>query len=222
MVAPIVSRISTLPVADESVFSAGQEFYERLEAVRRILCDPVTTSVRLVLNPERMVIAEARRTYTYLSLFGYQVDGVVVNRVLPEVVDDPWFKDWHEQQAEHLATIYSAFEPLRIFRAGHVGGEVTGIGPLRAFAQDLWRDTDPQECLTAGRPLRVERDGDGYVLSIELPFATSDEVELSQLDDELLVTVGPHRRNLMLPDSLRRRTVESAEVRDHALNVRFV
>ncbi len=91
LVGPVLSRVSDLPVADDAVFGAGQRFYARLDGVREVLSDPATTSIRLVVNPEKMVIAEARRTYTYLSLFGYRVDAVVANRLIPDAVTDPWF-----------------------------------------------------------------------------------------------------------------------------------
>lgn len=109
VVGPVVSRMTRLPVAGDHVFGAADRFYARLEGVKELLTDATVTSARLVVNPERMVIAEARRTYTYLALFGYAVDGVVVNRVLPEAVRDPWFDRWKAVQAEHLAAIDAAF-----------------------------------------------------------------------------------------------------------------
>ena len=122
VLAPMLSRVTSLPVADDSVFAATSAFYDRLDGVREILIDPERTSVRLVVNPERMVIAEARRTYTYLSLFGYRVDAVVANRMLPDAVSDPWFERWKELHVEHLKTIEDSFAPL----AGAEGGAGRG------------------------------------------------------------------------------------------------
>jgi len=221
MVGPIVSRLTSLPVADDNVFAAGRRFYDELESVRRVLADPTITSARLVLTPEAMVISEARRTYTYLSLFGYQVDAVVVNRVLPDTVTDPWFDEWRRAQQLHLETIDASFGNVPVFRAAHVGGEVVGIDSLQDFAADLWGGADPAARLSDGRPLRVERDGEDYVLSIELPFTEALELDLTRNSDELFVAVGPHRRNLLLPDSLRRREIASAAVADGRLAIRF-
>ncbi|MHB1139947.1 MAG: ArsA family ATPase, partial [Microthrixaceae bacterium] len=221
MVGPLVSRLTSLPVADDSVFAAGRRFYDELDAVRRLLSDPTTTSARLVLTPEAMVIAEARRTYTYLSLFGYQVDAVVVNRVLPDSVHDPWFDDWRRSQDEHLATIDEAFGAVPIVRAAHAGAEVVGHDALRSFAEQLWRDHDPSARLSGELPLRVERDGDQVVLSIELPFTGQHDLDVTRNRDELFVAVGPHRRALVLPDSLRRREIDSAALVDGRLRVRF-
>src|SRR6185437_454082 len=108
MVAPVLSRVTSLPVANDDVFAAGRRFYDRLDGVREILGDAERSSVRLVVNPERMVIAEARRTHTYLSLFGYRVDAVIVNRIIPEEVNDPYFGKWKDIQAEHLKTVYES------------------------------------------------------------------------------------------------------------------
>ena len=227
MVGPVLSRLTSLPVADQAVFSAGERFYAQLDGVRAILSDPEVTSARLVVNPERMVIAEARRTYTYLSLFGYQVDAVVANRVLPDRTRgadgaDPWFDAWHRAQGEHLSTIESGFSPLPVFRATHAGGEIVGVDALSSFAEELWDDVDPAERLVDGLPIRVDRGEGGYVLTMDLPFTERDEVDLTRSDDELHVAVGPHRRNLVLPDSLRRREIATAALVDGRLAVAFV
>lgn len=226
MVGPLVSRMTSLPVAGDAVFEAGQRFYDQLDRVRRILADPSVTSARLVVNPERMVLAEARRTYTYLSLFGYQVDAVVVNRVLPDgtttEVSGEWFDRWRATQEQHLSSIEDDFAPLPVFRAAHVGGEVVGVEALTRFAEELWSDVDPMERLVDARPLRVTRQGSTFVLSVELPFAGRDEIDLSRSGDELFVAVGPHRRNLVLPDSLRRREIGSASLEAGRLEVEFV
>src|SRR5690606_34392694 len=221
VVGPIVQRMTSLPVADDEVFAAGQRFYDQLDAVRRILADPQVTSARLVVNPERMVLAEARRTYTYLSLFGYQVDAVVVNRVLPEGLGGDWMEGWRRTQAEHLASIEDDFAPLPVLRAEHAGGEVLGVEALTRFADDLWGGTDPAERLVRSRPLQLARDGEQHVLSIELPFTDRSELDLTRTGDELSITVGPHRRHLVLPDSLRRREITSARMVGGRLQVTF-
>lgn len=222
LVSPLLSRLTSLPVADDAVFTAGQRLYDSLDSVRRILADPKITSARLVMNPEAMVIAEARRTYTYLSLFGYQVDAVIVNRMLPELALDPWFEKWREQQQIHLQTIEQSFGALPVFRAEHVGGEVVGLEALASFADELWGQADPSARLVAGRPLRVDRQGDDFVLSLELPFADSSDLDLTRAGGEIFISIGPHRRNLTLPDSLSRREISSAALQDGCLAIKFV
>jgi arsenite-transporting ATPase len=221
LVGPVLKKVTSLPVANDEVFGATRRFYERLDGVKELLADRQTSSVRLVVNPERMVIAEARRTYTYLSLFGYRVDAVIANRLLPDGVTDPWFDQWKELQAGHLATIDEGFAPLPVLRAELASDELVGIERLRAFGESLYRDHDVAAVLHEGEPLEVTREGDDYVLVQELPFAASDELELGRLGDELLVRVGPYRRSLLLPDTLRHRQVSDASLADGALRVVF-
>jgi arsenite-transporting ATPase len=221
VVGPVLTRLTSLPVADDAVFAAGQRFHEQLDGVRRILSDPLVTSARLVVNPERMVIAEARRTHTYLSLFGYQVDAVVVNRVLPDVATDPWLANWRRAQEEHLVAIEEGFAPLPVRRVEHAGNEVVGLDALRVVGEQLWAGVDPAASLVERQPLRLRHDGDDVVLSLDLPFVERGEIDLTRTADELFIAVGPHRRSLVLPDSLRRRDICSANLADGCLEVCF-
>jgi len=213
VVSPVLSRLTTLPVAGDDVFAATRSFYDRLEGVREILTDQSRTSVRLVVNPERMVIAEARRTYTYLSLFGYGVDAVVANRLLPDEVADPWFERWKALHVEHLRTIEEGFAPLPVLRVELAPTELVGVAALRGFGERLYGDLDPAARLHEGQPLRVKRRDGRTTLSLDLPFADRDDLELGRRGDELLVRVGPYRRAVTLPDSLRTRPVRDARDR---------
>ena len=225
MLSPVLSRVTNLPVAGDEVFGAAHRFYARLDGVRDLLTDPHLTSARLVVNPERMVIAEARRTHTYLSLFGYRVDAVVANRVLPAGIDDPWFARWQALHTEHLATIEEGFAPLPVLRANLAPDELVGLDTLAAFAHEVYGDLEPDACLHEGNPLRIERDddgeGDGWRLRLELPFAERGDVDVARRGDELIITAGPYRRALILPDSLRRHTVTGAALREGTLEVTF-
>jgi len=221
VLAPVLSRVTSLPVADDSVFAATSAFYDRLDGVRDILIDPARTSVRLVVNPERMVIAEARRTYTYLSLFGYRVDAVVANRLLPDAVADPWFERWKELHVEHLKTIEDSFAPLPVLKVELAPEELTGIDALRGFADRVYGGLDAASILHEGQPLKISRRAGRTTLSLELPFADRDDLELGRRGDELLVKVGPHRRAIALPDSLRSRPVADASLKQGRLKVIF-
>ncbi|MFZ6006012.1 MAG: ArsA family ATPase [Actinomycetota bacterium] len=221
VVSPVLSRLTSLPVAGDDVFAATSRFYDRLDGVREILMDPERTSVRLVVNPERMVIAEARRTYTYLSLFGYRVDAVVANRLLPEAVADPWFERWKELHIEHLRAIEDGFAPLPVLRVELAPTELVGLAALRAFSDQMYGDLDPASRLHVGQPLRITRRAGRSVLSLELPFADRDDLELGRRGEELLIRVGPYRRAITLPDSLRHRAVLDATLRQGRLKVTF-
>ncbi len=174
LVGPALSFSTSLPIPDANVFDALQRFYDRIDGVRHVLADPVQTSVRLVVNPERMVIAEARRTYTYLSLFGYRVDAVVANRMLPPDVTDPWFDEWKVTQQAHLAEIETAFAPLPVLRAALAPRELVGADALEAFGQELYGDRDPSVAMHDGSPMQVSQRDGAWVLVVELPFAEKD------------------------------------------------
>lgn len=221
VVSPLLGRVGGLPTPGDDVFGSAARFYEQLDGVRELLCDTTTTSVRLVVNPERLVVAEARRTHTYLSLFGYQVDAVVANRLLPEAVTDPWFDEWRVRHSEHLSAIETGFAPLPILRAELAPGELVGVDALRGFAETLYGDVDPAAILHEGAPLEVRKRGKGYDLLLDLPFADKDDLDLGRRDDELLISVGGYRRAMVLPDSLRRRSVTGARLRDGQLQVSF-
>jgi arsenite/tail-anchored protein-transporting ATPase len=221
VVSPLLSRVTSLPMASDDVFAAVRRFYDRLEGVRELLTDPARASVRLVVNPERMVIAEARRTYTYLSLFGYRVDAVVANRLLPESVSDPWFDRWKALHLEHLTTIEEGFAPLPVLKAELAPAELVGLDALRGFGAALYGDLDPASRLHEGQPLRVHRRNGRTTLSLELPFADRDDLELGRRGDELLVRVGPYRRAVTLPDSLRTKAVRDASLKQGTLKVVF-
>lgn len=219
---PLLARVMSMPIASDRVFSAVHEFAQRLEGVRALLTDPEVTSARIVVNAEAMVVAEARRMFTYLHLFGYHVDAIIVNRLLPAAVSDPWFDDWRAIQATHLETINTAFAPVPIFTAELASSELIGTGALRGLAERIYGGADPASRLADVDPLRIESVGDTLVLSMPLPGATRGELELGRSNGDLLVTVGSHRRAVSLPDSLARREVGGARLEDDRLEVAFV
>lgn len=221
VVSPLVARVTNLPVAGDDVFAATERFYQRLAGVRDLLTDGRRTSVRLVVNPERVVVAEARRTHTYLSLFGYHVDAVVANRLLPDGVTDPWFARWKAAHAEHLAAIESGFAPVPVLRVPLQPSEQVGVAALRSFADAMYGDEDPTARFGTREPMRVRRSGDTMALEVDLPFTDHDELDVGRAGDELFVRVGPYRRALVLPDALRRRAVTGASLRDGRLSVTF-
>jgi arsenite-transporting ATPase len=218
---PVVRSLTAIPVADEAVFSTIERLYVRLAAVRELLADAEVTTVRLVVNPEKVVIAEARRTATYLALFGYRVDAVIVNRLLPDEVTDPWFDHHRAAQADHLSLVEEGFAPIPVLRSELAEREPVGPDLLRQFAKALYGDVDPSSRLHDGEVLDVGRDGDGWVLTLSLPFTDRRDVSLVRRHDELIVSVGPYRRALLLPDSLRGRRVLDAAVKAGRLRVVF-
>jgi len=221
LVGPVIRQISSVPIADDKVFTAIAELAGHLTAVRRLLTDGDITTVRLVVNPERVVVAEARRTFTYLALFGYSVDLVIANRLLPDAMADPWFDEWRRVQAVQLERIDDGFAPVPVVRVPLTGAEPVGLAPLREFATLLYGEDDPATRRHVGDVLELRRDGAGMVLSMPLPFADKRDVGLTRRGNELYVTVGAYRRAVFLPDALHDRRVIDAVVRGGKLDVVF-
>ena len=220
-VRPIVTRTTSLPIAGDKVFAAVERLHRNLEAVRLILTDEKTASVRLVVNPEKMVISEARRTYTYLGLFGYRVDSVVVNRIIPPDVTDPYFGKWKDIQAEHLATVRESFGPVPILEARLFDREMVGIPLLVEMGDEVYRGLDAMAILYRDDPVRVRKQGAGYVLSMRLPFVERDEMDIHRRGDEIFVRVGSYKRNLVLPQTLKRLSVREANFAGDQLEILF-
>ena len=218
---PVARRMTSFPLPDDNVYQAVRRFYDRLEGVRKVLTDGDSTSVRLVVNPERMVIAEAKRTYTYLNLFGYRVDAIVANRLLPDAVADPYFDRWKELQRGHLTTIEEAFSPLPILTARLRDQELIGADLLADLGTEIYSEADPAGILHEEDPMSIAKAGSTYVLTLKLPFTAKDGLELSTKDDELFVKVGPYRRTIMLPKVLGSRRVASAQLHEERLEVVF-
>src|SRR5580765_765561 len=218
-VRPLVSRMTSLPIASDQVFEAVERLHRNLDAVKTILTDEGVSSVRLVLNLEKMVIAEARRTYTYLGLFGYRVDAVVVNRIIPEDVTDPYFGKWKDIQAEHLQTVHESFEPVPILTARLFDREMVGVALLEEMGQEVYGDLPVTDVLYRDDPIRVRRRSGGYVLTMRLPFVSREDMDIHRRGEELYVRVGTYKRNLILPQTLQRMEVRGANfVGDHLEN----
>ena len=218
---PVARRITSFPLPDDNVYAAVRRFYDRLDGVRNVLTDEESTSVRLVVNPERMVIAEAQRTFTYLNLFGYRVDAVVVNRLIPDEVSDPYFDRWKEIQAQHMATIDSSFSPVPILKARLRDQELVGAGHLASLGDEVYGDVDPSGVLHSEDPMSITKRGPDHVLTLNLPLTDKDDLDLSVKNDELFVRVGPYRRTIMLPKVLAAREIAAARLEDGRLEVTF-
>jgi len=218
---PVLSHLAGMPMPPDRVFAAVERLHTELSDVRRLLVDPAVTSVRLVLTPEAVVVAEARRTFTSLAMHGYRVDGIVANRVFP-TRDDDFVAGWVAAQQDQLAGIATSFGTLPLWQSPYRAAEPVGLSALGELAADVYGDGDPLAVIETPDPMTVERiSADEFVLSVALPLADKREVDLVRKGDELVLTVGSHRRVLALPSVLTRCVVDGAGLRDGRLRVRF-
>ena len=222
---PAAAAATGLPLPGVQVLDSLRRWQESLRDIQSVLTAE-TTSVRLVLTPERVVIAESRRTLTALGLYGLAVDQVVVNRVFPRADEEPthtgWLAGWNEVQRRGLSEVRHSFEPLPIVITPYLTHEPVGVDALAALAEARTGDIrDVLESAPAHGMMVRPEDG-GYLLTLPLPLVTAAEVDLKRRDDELLVSVGDQRRVLSLPSVLRRCVVTGATVKNATLRVRFV
>ncbi|CAA9331087.1 MAG: Arsenical pump-driving ATPase TEMP [uncultured Nocardioidaceae bacterium] len=217
---PILTRAAGVPMPQDTVFDAFERLYGDLEDVQQLLTGK-DASVRLVLTPEAMVVAEARRSLTTLSLFGYRVDGVIANRVFPESGADAWRERWVAAQSQVLAEVEQSFAGLPIWRSPYHPQEPVGVADLADFAVATYGDDDPLATPIGQGPMRLTREGGGSTLHLDLPFASRNDVDLARQGDELVVTVGSYRRVLALPAALAKQAVSGARVDGGTLQVRF-
>jgi len=218
---PVLNRAAGVPMPGDTVFDAITRLHSELDEVHDLLSGP-DASVRLVLTPENVVLAEARRAYTSLSLFGYRVDGVVANRVFPSGDGDAWRAGWVDSQQRVLKEVDQSFAGLPVWQSEYQPGEPVGVPSLTELATRLYGDDDPLARPEGDGPFRITRDEAGAaVLHLALPFVTRAEVDLARNGDELVVTVGSSRRLLTLPAGLARLRVAGARVDGGELQVRF-
>lgn len=221
LVRPLVKPLLDVPIPDEAVFDSIQSLFPQLERMRTLLTDPEKTSVRLVVNPEKMVIKETQRTFTYLNLYGYFTDLVICNRFIPEHVTDQYFDYWKENQEQYYHLIEERFAPLPIRVVPLMEQEVVGLSMLKAMAERLYRDDDPTNFFFRRRASYIEKHNGSYILSIDLPFTTKADMSLTRIGDELVVKVGTCRRNIILPRRVLGLEVIGAKFEGERLRIRF-
>ena len=218
---PILQPLINVPLPGDDVYASIKDLLLDLEGMKKVLVDGRVTSMRLVLNLEKMVIKEAKRAFTYLSLFGYVTDAVIVNRTLPEGLQDELFRKWQTIHQRYAGEVEQSFKPLPIFDVPLFDEEVVGERMLLRMAEAIYGDGDPAERYYEGSSQRVEKLEGEYVLFLKAPFVDPGEVELGRQDGDLLVTVGNYRREIALPRVLAGRKTVGASIEDGELRVRF-
>jgi arsenite-transporting ATPase len=221
LVRPLAQAILDMPLPDDKLFNTVESLIKELDRMQGLLSNPQLSSIRLVLNPEKMVIKESQRAYTYLCLYNYPVDLVVSNRLIPSQVSDAYFTSWREIQAKYSQQVEEAFAPLPIFLVPLFDQEVVGLTMLRRMAESIYGDKDPTTVFYAGQTQKVEKVDGTYRLRIRLPFTSKEALQLTSAADELIIHIGNHKRNLILPRTLATLDVQEAKLDDNMLTVTF-
>jgi arsenite-transporting ATPase len=218
-----VARPLGMKTPDVETVDAVERLFGTLDEVRAMLSDNSVSSMRLVINAERMVIKETQRTYTYLNLYGYPVDAVICNRLLPDDVTDPYFKSWKASQVKNLELIHECFDPLPLLSVPLFNTEMGGLELLRRMGSELFGDRDPTDRWYEGDTQSLEPAPDGgYVMRIPLPLTDKTKIDLYRATDELTLSVGSYHRNIVLPRALWPLEIGEARLQDGTLSVSFV
>jgi arsenite/tail-anchored protein-transporting ATPase len=218
---PFARTLLDVPLPGDRVFDDVERLVESLTALNRILRDRSATTVRLVMNPDRMVIREAMRTYTYLNLYGYLTDAVVVNRVFPEEVEGGYFGAWRAVQREQMELVRSAFSPVPILTAPYFDQEVIGAPMLERLAGAVFDGRDAAAILHEDLSQEIVSSNGTATLRLTLPFAAKGDIDLKKIGPEVVVRVGGQKRTIILPPTMAAYRPRSAQFEDGALSVQF-
>ncbi len=219
---PVVKRTMSVPVPEDVVYHDLESLFLRLEGVDRLLLDNSITTVRLVTNPERMVIKETQRAYMYFSLYRMTTDAIIVNRLFPEQITDGYYRQWLQTQKKHLQEIEEIFAPVPIRKVRLFEDEILGVDRLNALGRELFAELDPAAIWYDTPPDRFTRGEHGeYLLEMHLPFVSAPELQLHREKDELIVRIGNFKRQVQLPRAVRRLAHKKAKIIGGTLYITF-
>lgn len=207
--------------SDKSIIGMIENVYERIDGLHDILTDKYQTSVRLVVNPEKIVIKEAQRLWTYFNLFGIHTDAVMVNKILPDELSDEFFTGWKQIQKQHLQLIKEVFEPLPIYKIRLFGEEVVGEKLLYKLVENIYGKDDPVKVLYDDKIIEFIKDKEGTVVKIKVPYIEKEKIDLLQRGNELIIRIGSFKHGIVLPSSLAGQIPKSAKIQDRNLFVYF-
>lgn len=220
-VGPLARKIYDVPIPGDDYFEAIADLFERLSGVDRLLADPEITSVRLITNPEKVVLKETQRAFMYFCLNKMNIDGIIVNRILPDDVKDSYFQDWRQSQRSYMDMAEEVFSPVPIFPVPLFKNEVLGYERLHELAERIYTGKDPLERFFAGEPYKFTKENGRYRLVLRLPFLSTDNVELHRISDELVIRVGNIKRHVLLPRNVAGSSSVKAKMEGECLHIFF-
>ncbi|MBW2340596.1 MAG: ArsA family ATPase [Deltaproteobacteria bacterium] len=196
---PVVRRFYDIPLPEDDYFEALQNLFERLEGIDTILTDPGITTVRLVVNPEKIVLKETQRIFLYFSLYKMCIDAIVMNRILPPAIEEKYFDDWKKSQRRYLNLAEEYFSPVPILPVNLLQSEPLGKRNLARLGADIYGEHDPTQHFYHHQPYEFQQTNDQFIIRIKLPFISKETIELNRLPEEVVVRVGEFKKHILLP-----------------------
>jgi arsenite-transporting ATPase len=221
IVRPVAKRVYDIPLPGDDYFAAVEYLFERLRGVDRILIDPHITTVRLVTNPEKIVLKETQRAFMYFCLYKMHIDAIIVNRILPDNIKDAYFKSWKKSQKQYIEKAKEYFKPIPIFLVPLLKEEVLGYERLKDLADQIYEGQNPLTRFFEGEPYRLIKNSNEYQIMIKLPFIEKKDIELNKSSDELIVRMGNFKRHLLLPRQVAATRSVKAKLMDNYLCIFF-
>ena len=220
-VRPVAKRVTDIPLPGDDYFQAIADLFEKLKGVDEVLVDPEITTVRLVTNPEKVVLKETQRAFMYFCLYKMSIDAIIMNRMLPDKIKDDYFKGWIKGQQYHLGKAKDFFSPVPIFPVDLFAGEVIGYNDLKQLADQIYKGSNPLQRFYKDEPYRLIKKNGNYSLKLKLPFITKKDVELNKLHEELIIRIGGFKRHILLPRQVASLNVVKAKLEGEYLNILF-
>ena len=218
---PVIERVSSVPIPRDNYFQNIQDLFDKLEGIDGVLTDPKITTVRLVTNPEKIVIKETQRAFMYFCLYGLCIDAVIINRIFPDGVDTAYFEAWKRSQQHYIEEAMDYFSDVPIWKVNLFAEEIVGEQGLHRLADTLYSEINPADRFSKERPYQFQKMGDAYQLSMRLPFLSKEEIGLTKHGDELIVTVGGFKRHIALPRTLSNKKTTGAKLTGNQLVIKF-
>ena len=218
---PVIEAISSVPIPKDAYFQNIQNLFDKLEGVDTVLTDPKITTVRLVTNPEKIVIKETQRAFMYFCLYGLCIDAVIINRIFPEGIDAKFFEIWKQTQQQYIEEAENYFSNVPIWKVNLFDNQIVGEAGLQKLGDILYPDIDPAEKFSDQSPYQFRKVDNTYQLAMQLPFLSKQEVDLTKHGDELIITIGGFKRHVVLPRSLASTKATGAKLTGKQLVITF-
>ncbi|PKM62159.1 MAG: arsenic-transporting ATPase [Firmicutes bacterium HGW-Firmicutes-4] len=221
MAGPMMEKVMKIPMPEDNVFDDVEQLNEKLYQLQAIMTNKEILSIRIVTTPERIVIKEAKRNFTYLHLYNYNIDAVIVNKVYPPKALDGYFSKWIKLQEEGLKEIHESFSEVPVFTLMLLNKELATESILLEAAEQIFGETDPAAVLFKDTIFEVKREEDGYTFILNIPFAEKSDLDMGQKGSELMIQIKNEKRCFTLPDALCNKTVQSARYEAGKLQIKF-
>jgi arsenite/tail-anchored protein-transporting ATPase len=218
---PLAKRIYDVPLPGNDYFDALENLFERLRGVDRILTDPLCTTVRLVTNPEKIVLKETQRAFMYFSLYRMLIDGIIMNRIFPEGLQDEYFSNWKKSQEVYRRLAEETFSPIPVLEVPLFRGEILGYEQLKQMAERLYNGKNPLDRFYTEEPFSLVKKGGSYQLQLKLPFIAREDIDLNTLPEELIIRIGTYKRHIPLPRPVAASKTVKARLEGQTLNIEF-